>query len=84
MLHEGHNHHEGINNGLPRGMKSYPTQFMRLPYYEELKIAHLFDTMHIGKNVTETLWRIVDGRSDKEIFEKFVQTFRNPIMHCKM
>jgi hypothetical protein len=39
---------------------------MRFPYYEELKIAHLFDTMHIGKNVTETLWRIIDGRRDKE------------------
>jgi hypothetical protein len=22
--------------------------------------------MHIGKNVTETLWRIIDGRRDKE------------------
>ena len=66
MLHEGHNHHEGINNGLPQGMKCYPSQFMRFPYYEELKITHLFDTMHIGKNVTETLWRIIDGRRDKE------------------
>ena len=66
MLHEGCNHHEGINNGLPRGMKSYPAKFMRLPYYEELKISHLFDTMHIGKNVIETLWRIIDGRRDKE------------------
>jgi hypothetical protein len=66
MLHEGRHHHEGINNGLPRGMKCYPAQFMRFPYYEELKIAHLFDTMHIGKNVTETLWRIIDGRRDKE------------------
>jgi hypothetical protein len=56
MLHEGCNHHEGINNGLPRGMQCYPAQFMRLSYYEELKITHLFDTMHIGKNVTETLW----------------------------
>jgi hypothetical protein len=56
MLHEGHNHHEGINNGLPRGMKCYPAQFMRFPYYEEINIAHLFDTMHIGKNVAETLW----------------------------
>jgi hypothetical protein len=42
MLHEGHNHHKGINNGLPRGMKSYPTKFMRFPYYEEIKIAHFF------------------------------------------
>jgi hypothetical protein len=50
-LHEGH-HNEVINNGLPRGMKCYPTQLMRFPYYEEIKIAHLFDTMHIGKNVT--------------------------------
>ena len=55
MLHEGH-HHEGINNGLPQGIKCYPTQFMRFPYYEEIKIAHLFDTIHIGKNVTESLW----------------------------
>jgi hypothetical protein len=39
---------------------------MRFPYYEELKIAHFFDTMHIGKNVTETLWRIIDGRREKE------------------
>jgi hypothetical protein len=47
-------------------MKSYPSQFMRFPYYQDLKIAHLFDTMHIKKNVTETLWRIIDGRRDKE------------------
>ena len=47
-------------------MKSYPKQFSRLPYYEPLQIAHLFDTMHIGKNVTETLWRILDGESEKE------------------
>jgi hypothetical protein len=66
MLHEGHNHHGGINNGLPQGMKSYPAQFMRFHYYEEIKISHLFDTMHIGKNVTETLWQIIDGRRDKE------------------
>ena len=56
MLHEGRNHHEGINNGLSRGMECYPAQFMRFPYYGKLKIAHLFDTMHIGKNVIETLW----------------------------
>ena len=47
-------------------MKSYPKQFSRLPYYEKLQIVHLFDTMHIGKNVAETLWRILDGRRDKE------------------
>jgi hypothetical protein len=34
----------------------YLTQFMKLPYYKDLKIVHLFDTMHIGKNVTKTLW----------------------------
>ena len=55
MVHEGC-HHEGINNGIPQVVKSYPAQFMRFPSYEELKIAHLFDTMHIGKNVTKTLW----------------------------
>jgi hypothetical protein len=47
-------------------MKSYPVQFSRLPYYDHLEIVHLFDTMHIEKNVIETLWRILDGRSDKE------------------
>ena len=62
-LHE--HDHEGVN-GLPRGMKSYPKQFSRLPYYDHLLVVHLFVTMHIGKNVTETLWQILDGRSDKE------------------
>jgi hypothetical protein len=57
--------HEGIN-GLPRRMKSYPKKFSRCPYYGNLQIVHLFDTIHIRKNVAETLWRILDGRSDKE------------------
>ena len=61
-------------------MKCYPTQLMRFPYYEKLKIAHLFDTMHIGKNVTQTLWGIIDGSRDKEKLSKFVLTFRKPIM----
>ena len=43
---------------------------MMFPYYEDLKIVHLFDIMHIGKNVTETLWRIIDGRRDTEKFVK--------------
>ena len=42
---------EGMN-GIPQGMKSYPIQFSRFPNYEHLQIAHLFDTMHIEKNVT--------------------------------
>ena len=46
-------------------MKSYPIQFSRFPYYEHLQIAHLFDTMHIGKNVTETLWQLLDLRREK-------------------
>ena len=41
-------------------------QFSRLPYYEHLQIVHLFDTMHIEKNITEFLWRILDGRTDNE------------------
>ena len=44
---------------------------MRFPYYQDLKIFHLFDTMHIGKNVTEMLWRIIDGRRDTEKIIKF-------------
>ena len=47
-------------------MKSYPIQFSRLPYYEHLQIVHLFDTMHIGKNVTETLWLLLELRREKD------------------
>ena len=65
MIHDGHHDHEGIN-GIPLGMKCYPKQFSRFPYYEHLQIAHIFDTMHIGNNMAETLWRILDGRSNKE------------------
>ena len=56
--------HEGMKS-LPRGMKIYPIKFSRFPYYEHLQIAHLFNTMHIGKNVTEMIWRILDGRNEK-------------------
>jgi hypothetical protein len=51
MLHQCHRR-EDSNNGLPQGMRCYPTQFMRFPYYEEVKIVHLCNTMHIKKNVT--------------------------------
>ena len=36
------------------------------PYYEHLQIAHFFDTMHIGKNVTKMIWQILDRRIDKD------------------
>ena len=51
-------------------MKIYPTQFSRLPYYKDLPIVHLFDAMHIGKNVTKTLWKMLDGRCDREQIAK--------------
>ena len=47
-------------------MKSYPIKFSRLPYYEHQQIAHLFDTMHIGKNGTETLWQLLYIRREKD------------------
>ena len=47
-------------------MKSYPIQFSRLPYYEHLQNAHLFDTMHIKKNFIETLWRLLELRREKD------------------
>ena len=61
-------------------MKSYPIQFNRFPYYEQLQIAHMFDTMHIWKNVTETLWKILDLRRDKEKLSKFANTFKKETM----
>ena len=30
----------------------------------------MFDTMHIGKNVTKMIWRTLDGRSDKDKIQK--------------
>jgi hypothetical protein len=51
-------------------MKSFPKQFSRFPYYEQLEITHLFEAMHIRKNVTKMLWRILDGRHDKEKISK--------------
>ena len=71
---------QGSIENLPKGLKSYPRQFSRLPYYEHLHIVHLFDTMHIGKNITETLWKILDGRHDKEKISKFVPIFMNFLM----
>jgi hypothetical protein len=44
-------------------------QFSRLSYYENLQIVHLFDTMHMRKNITKLLWRVLDGRTDKERIE---------------
>ena len=52
-------------------MKSYSIQFNMFPYYDHLQIAHMFDTMHIRKNVTETLWRLLELRSSKEKIVKF-------------
>ena len=46
-------------------------QFSRFSYYERLQSAHMFDTIHIIKNVAETLWWILDIRSDKEKIVKF-------------
>ena len=47
-------------------MEIYLEHFSRHPYYEHLEIVHLFDTFHIGKNIIETLWKILDGNRDKE------------------
>ena len=69
-IHDVRCDHEGIN-ALPQGMQSYPKQFSRFPYYENLQIVHLFDTMHNRKNVTEKLWRLLELRSDKEKIVKF-------------
>jgi len=59
-------------------------QISRLLNYEDLYIVHFFYTMHIEKNVTKTLWRILDGRMTKKRLPKFVVTFTKPIMHCKV
>ena len=62
-------------------MKSYPIQFSRFPYYEHLQIAHLFDTMHIGKNVTETLWRLLELRSEKDTIVKVYKDIQDQGNH---
>ena len=55
---DAHKGHQGINDQLSKRIKSYPTQFSRLPYYKDISIMHLFDAMHIGKNVREKLSEI--------------------------
>jgi hypothetical protein len=50
--------------GLPLGMKRLSI-FYKLEYYEHLPIAHLFDTMHIGKNVAECLWKHLNGNNSE-------------------
>ena len=62
---------QGITNRLPKGLKCYPKEFSRLSYYENLEIVNLFDTIYIRENVTKTLWKILDGRHDKEKLAKF-------------
>ena len=60
-------------------MKSYLKQFNRFPYYEHLQISHMFDTMHIKNNVTETLWQILDGSwSEKEKIVKIWNDIQEP------
>ena len=51
-VHEGL---QGIDEKIPKGLKIYPRQFSRFPYYEYLPIVHFFDAMYIGKNVIEIL-----------------------------
>ena len=64
---EGHD--QGINNEvLPRGMKIYSEQFNGVPYYDYLEIVHLFNTIHMMKNVIDTLQKILDGRRNKDKF----------------
>ena len=47
---------------LPLGM-TRKTLFSQLPYYEDLPIVHMFDTMHIGKNVSSCLYNILFEKS---------------------
>ena len=44
------------------------------PSFHHPPCINLFDTMHIGKNVIKTLWKILDGRRDKE---KLAKIFRD-------
>ena len=42
----------------------------------------MFDTMHIRKNVDETLWRILDGRSEKEKILKICNDIQEANYHA--
>ena len=39
------------------------TIFSEFPHYEDLPIVHLFDTMHIGKNVSVCLYNMLFEKS---------------------
>jgi hypothetical protein len=49
---------------MPIGMKMKYV-FYEIPYWEHLKIFHLLDPMHIIKNVSSSLWRLIQlNKSD--------------------
>jgi hypothetical protein len=53
---------------IPIGMKR-KSVFYDLPYWENLKIGHLLDPMHILKNVSSSLWRHISwNKSDTMVF----------------
>ncbi|KAH9302853.1 hypothetical protein KI387_014436, partial [Taxus chinensis] len=53
--------YNNVEGELPRGMKRFSI-FYELPYYRYLPIAHLLDVMHIGCNVSKSLWYLINGK----------------------
>ena len=49
--------------GLSKGMSEYSI-LLTLPYWENLKIQHLLDPMHVFKNVGQAIWDHIMGRKD--------------------
>ena len=57
---------QGLSNDVEQlqGMKRTISIFFTLEYWQDLKIAHLLDPMHIFKNVGELLWKHLTGEKD--------------------
>ena len=60
---DDHEVHQSITDQLPKGLKCYPKEFSRLPYYKQLQILHLFDTMHIGKKYSRDTMEIIGWKA---------------------
>jgi hypothetical protein len=61
---------------MPKGMNK-ASKFYNLPYWKELKVAHLLDPMHVFKNVSNSLWKHISST------EKDTNASRRYLDHVK-
>ena len=57
--------------------------FYELPVWEHVKISHLLDPMHIFKNVSSSLWKIISSKeSDTLAIRRDLISSKTKKKHC--